>query len=114
RYSGAHTHRLSGDWKLNVQNLPRGGTLRRALKAPRGRKVVACDASQIEARVVAWLAGAQAMTNAFANKEDVYSTFASTVFGYPVGKQSHPMERFLGKTAVLGLGFGLGWAKFQS
>src|SRR5690606_14617050 len=43
RYSGAHTHRLSGDWKLNLQNLPRGGNLRRALIAPAGHKVVAVD-----------------------------------------------------------------------
>lgn len=114
RYSGAHTHRLSGDWKLNVQNLPRGGALRRAIKAPRGKVVVAEDASQIEARLAAWFCGADTMTNAFAAKEDVYSTFASAVFGYPVKKSTHPVERFLGKTAVLGLQYGLGWVKFQS
>lgn len=113
RYSGAHTHRLSGDWKMNMQNLPRGGTIRKAIKAPPGYKVVACDASQIEARIAGWFCGAADLTNAFANKEDVYSSFASRVFGRPVNKKENPVERFIGKTAVLGLQYGLGWAKFQ-
>lgn len=113
RYSGAHTHRLSGDWKLNMQNLPRGGTIRKAIKAPPGHMVVACDASQIEARIAGWFCGADALTNAFAAKEDVYSSFASKVFGYEVQKKTHPVERFIGKTAVLGLQYGLGWQKFQ-
>jgi len=113
RYSGAHTHRLSGDWKLNMQNLPRGGKIRAAIKAPEGHSVVAVDASQIEARIAAWFCGATNMTDAFANKEDVYSSFASRVFGYEVNKKTHPVERFIGKTAVLGLQYGLGWSKFQ-
>jgi len=115
RYSGAHTHRLSGDWKLNMQNLPsRGNTkIRESIEAPSGYAVVAVDASQIEARIAGWLAGATSLTSAFANKEDVYSTFASEVFGYEVAKKTHPVERFVGKTAVLGLQYGLGWSKFQ-
>jgi len=113
RYSGAHTHRLSGDWKLNMQNLPRGGKLRQALRAPPGMKVVAVDASQIEARMAGWFAGATALTSAFANKEDVYSSFASKVFDRPIVKKDNPVERFIGKTAVLGLQYGLGWQKFQ-
>lgn len=113
RYSGAHTHRLSGDWKLNMQNLPRGGKLRQALRAPPGYKVVAVDASQIEARMAGWFAGATALTSAFANKEDVYSSFASKVFDRPIIKKNNPVERFIGKTAVLGLQYGLGWQKFQ-
>lgn len=113
RYSGAHTHRLSGDWKLNMQNLPRGGTIRSAIKAPEGHSVVAVDASQIEARIAAWFCGATDMTTAFANKEDVYSSFASKVFGREINKKDNPVERFIGKTAVLGLQYGLGWQKFQ-
>lgn len=115
RYSGAHTHRLSGDWKLNMQNLPSRGNnrIRSALEAPEGKQVVAVDASQIEARIAGWFCGADGLTKAFANKEDVYSTFASSVFGYEVKKSTHKVERFIGKTAVLGLQYGLGWAKFQ-
>ena len=113
RYSGAHTHRLSGDWKLNLQNLPRGGKLRHALVAPPGYEVLTVDSSQIEARIVAWLAGQQDLVDAFANGEDVYSLFASDVFGYPVNKKDNPTERFVGKQSILGLGYGLGPPKFR-
>lgn len=114
RYSGAHTHRLSGDWKLNLQNLPRGGKLRKALKAPPGHVVVVGDSSQIEARMVAWFCGVEDLVADFAAGKDIYSSFASSVFGFPVNKKENPTERFVGKTAILGLGFGLGWMKFQS
>lgn len=117
RYSGAHTHRLSGEWKLNMQNLPaRGGNnaIRRSLAAPAGHQVLTCDASQIEARIVAWFCGQQSLVDQFAKGEDVYSSFASEVFGFKVDKKQNPAERFIGKTAILGLGYGLGWSKFQS
>jgi DNA polymerase len=114
RFSGAHTHRLSGDWKLNVQNMPRGGALRRALIAPPGHVVLASDASQIEARIVAWLCDQPDLVEQFAKGEDVYSSFASKVFDRPIDKKKDPAERFIGKTAILGLGYGLGWPKFQS
>lgn len=115
RYSGAHTHRLSGDWKLNMQNLPSRGNnkIRTAIEAPPGYKVIAPDASQIEARLAAWFCGCTPMVEAFRDGEDIYSSFASEVFGYTVDKKTHPVERFIGKTAVLGLQYGLGWAKFQ-
>lgn len=115
RYSGAHTHRLSGDWKLNVQNLPSRGNnkIRSSIKAPPGHVVLAVDSSQIEARIAAWFCGQSDMVAAFANKEDIYSSFASSVFNRPVSKKENPVERFIGKTAVLGLQYGLGWEKFQ-
>lgn len=113
KYSGAHTHRLSGDWSINVQNLGRGSKLRRALIAPPGRVVLAADAAQIEARMSAWFCGCKALVDAFANGDDVYSIFASTVFGYEVKKATHPAERFIGKTGILGLGYGVSWPNFQ-
>lgn len=112
RYSGAHTHRLSGDWSLNMQNLPRGGALRRAVIAPPEHKVVAADASQIEARMAAWICGQVDLVQQFANKEDVYSTFASRIFERPITK-ADKTERFLGKTCILGMQYGVGWEKFQ-
>jgi len=112
KYSGAITHRLSGDWKLNMQNLPRGGNLRKALVVPTGYKVIAVDASQIEARLVSWFAGQLDLTEAFANGEDVYSLFASSIYGFPVNKRDNPIERYVGKQCILGLGYGLGWKKF--
>lgn len=99
RFSGAHTHRLSGDWKLNMQNLPRGSALRRALIAPPGHKVLKRDASQIEARVNAWFCGQDDLVAQFARGEDVYSNFASHVFGEKVTKKDKP-KRFVGKTCV--------------
>lgn len=112
KYSGAHTHRLSGDWSLNLQNLGRKSPLRAALLAPPGMVIVSADASQIEARIVSWLAGCVALVDAFARGIDVYSVFAGTVYGYLVNKNDHPVERFVGKTGVLGLGFGMGPPKF--
>jgi DNA polymerase len=113
RYAGAHTHRLSGEWSLNTQNLPRGGALRRALIAPPGYKVLTVDSSQIEARIVAWICGQSDLVFQFAKNEDVYSNFASAVFGFKVDKKKNPTERFVGKTGILGLGYGVGWVKFQ-
>jgi DNA polymerase len=112
RYSGAHTHRLSGDWNLNVQNMPRGGALRSALIAPPGHMILASDASQIEARIVAWLCGQTDLVEQFARGEDVYSVFASKIFNRKITK-ADKTERFLGKTCILGMGYGVGWEKFQ-
>ena len=114
RYAGAHTGRLSGDWKLNMQNLPRGGNLRRALIAPSGHSIVTADAAQIEARIVAWICGQWDLVKDFADGVDVYAKFASEIFGYPVSKSTHPKERFMGKTSILGLGYQVGAAKFQN
>ena len=113
RYSAAKTHRLGGDWQLNVQNLPRNSPMRKALKAPEGYVIVAGDASQIEARLVATTCGAWELVNQFASGEDVYATFASIVFGFVVTKIAFPTERFVGKQGVLGLGYGLGWLNFM-
>jgi DNA polymerase len=113
RYAGAHTHRLSGDWKLNAQNWARGGTIRRAVEAPPGYTVVTCDASQIEARLVAWFCGQDDLVQDFANRVDIYSKFAGEeVYHYPVDKKNNPEERFVGKQVILGCGFGVGGKKF--
>lgn len=113
RYSAAHTHRFGGSDKLNLQNLPRTSALREAIVAPPGYSIVVVDASQIEARMLAWYAGCTSLTQAFAAGEDVYSSFASDIYGMSVNKKDNPDERFVGKTGILGLGYGTGWAKFQ-
>jgi DNA polymerase len=116
RYSGAHTHRLSGSDGLNVQNFPRGGTIRKALKAPPGYKFVAPDLSQIEARIVCWLAGAK-MLDVFRRGEDPYRYQAIQIGALkPDWGKEHPEfanGRQLGKGLVLGCGFGMGPPKFQ-
>jgi DNA polymerase len=115
RYGAAHTHRLGGDWKLNMQNLPSRSIinhLKRALMAWIGWKVVNTDSSQIEARIVAWLAGEHELLRQFELGLDPYKIFAAKVFQIDVSQVS-PEQRFLGKTSILGLGFGLGWPKFK-
>lgn len=112
-YYGAHTGRASGGDKVNLQNLPRGGALRRSIRAPEGHSLVASDSSQIEARVVAWLAGETDLLAAFAEGRDIYSEFATDVYGKKVTK-SDKVERFVGKTCILGLGYGMGKDKFKT
>lgn len=112
-YYGAHTGRFSGGDKMNLQNLPRGGALRKSLCAPEGKLLVACDSAQIEARVVAWVAQQDDLLDAFREKRDVYSEFASEVYGKKVTK-ADKIERFVGKTCVLGLGYGMGADKFKA
>ena len=116
KYYGAHTGRWSGSDKVNFQNLPRRDKKKKALKnavlAPDGYMVINCDSSQIEARVLAWLSGQTNLVNAFASGDDVYSLFASEVYGRPITKEN-PIERFVGKTCILGLGYGTGSIKLQ-
>lgn len=112
-YYGAHTGRASGGDKVNLQNLPRGGALRQSIQAPTGHSLVASDSSQIEARVVAWLAGETDLVRAFAEGRDIYSEFATDVYGKKVTK-ADKVERFVGKTCILGLGYGMGKDKFKS
>lgn len=113
-YYGAHTGRFSGGDKVNLQNLPSRGntTIRQALRAPEGYEIIACDSSQIEARTVAWLAGQDDLVQAFREGRDVYSEFASDVYGRTITK-ADTVERFVGKTCILGLGYGMGAEKFR-
>jgi DNA polymerase len=110
-YYGAHTGRFSGGDKLNLQNLPRGGVLRHALRAPEGHKIISCDSSQIEARMVAYLAGQADLVQWFREGRDVYSEFATTFYGRKITK-ADKLERHVGKAAILGLGYGMSADKF--
>lgn len=115
QYYGAATGRLSGGDKMNLQNLPsRDGknTIRRAIRAPEGHTLVVADSSQIEARIVAWLAGQEDLVQAFAEKQDVYKRMASTLYGIPV-EEVDKSKRFIAKTVVLGCGYGMSANKFR-
>jgi DNA polymerase len=112
-YYSAATGRYGGSEKLNVQNMVRGSALRRALCSPPGFMVAVADSSNIEARMLAWLAGQQELLDVFHAGGDVYSFFASKLYGFEVNKHDHPHERFVGKVCVLGLGYGQGWRRFQ-
>jgi DNA polymerase len=117
-YWGAHTGRFSGTDKTNLQNLKRGSVLREGLAAPEGHSVLAADYSQIEARITAAMAEQLDLVSEFENGLDVYSIFAEKLYGYAINKNDHPEERFIGKTCILGLGFGMGptrlWEDLQS
>lgn len=124
-YFGAKTGRWSGGNKLNLQNLnrqeydetgkpvPMTGELRKSIIAPKDHVIMVCDSAQIEARTLAWLAGQEDLVEAFRNGEDVYKKAASLIYGIPVEEVTKE-QRFVGKVCVLGLGYGMGAAKFQT
>jgi DNA polymerase len=117
KYYAAHTGRWGGTDSVNLQNLPsRGanaGKLKKAIVAPEGYVFIDADSSQIEARTLAWEANQDDLVGAFANGDDVYKIMASAIYGKPVATIDAP-ERFVGKTTILGAGYGMGGPKFQA
>lgn len=111
-YYGAHTGRFSGGGKINMQNLPREGALREAVVSIPDHVLVAGDLAQIEARMLAYVANQQDLVQAFQEGRDIYCEFASDIFGRTVTK-ADKIERFVGKTAMLGLGYGMGAEAFR-
>jgi DNA polymerase len=111
RYYAAHTGRWGGDDKLNLQNLPRKSLLKEAIVAPEGYMLIDADSSQIEARIVAWISGQNDLVAAFEDKEDVYKIMASSIYGKTQDEITDG-ERFVGKTTILGAGYGMGATKF--
>jgi DNA polymerase I-like protein with 3'-5' exonuclease and polymerase domains len=116
-YYAAHTGRWGGSDKINFQNFPsRGanaGKLKKAILAPEGHVIIDCDSAQIEARVLAWFAQQDDLVEAFKNGEDVYKIMASAIYRKE-REEVTPSERFVGKTTILGAGYGMGSAKFQT
>ena len=113
RYYAAHTGRFGGSDKINLQNLPRGSQLRNALQAGPSQMLYIADLSNIEARMLAWLAKEESLLNSFTAGEDVYSNFASQIYNRPITKENK-LERYVGKTAILGLGYGMGADKYKA
>jgi DNA polymerase len=113
RYYAAHTGRWGGDDKLNLQNLQRNSPLKHAIIPPDGYMMIDSDSSQIEARTLAWLAEQNDLVDAFDRGEDVYKIMASAIYGKDVTEITKD-ERFVGKTTILGCGYGMGAKKFQT
>jgi DNA polymerase I-like protein with 3'-5' exonuclease and polymerase domains len=116
-YYGAHTGRWSASKGsgLNLQNLKRGSFLRKSIQAPDGYTLVVCDLSQIEPRVLAYLADYQSLLDIFASGKDAYAAFGAQMFGIPnLNKNDHPDLRQSAKSALLGCGYGMGWASFSA
>lgn len=135
-YYGAHTGRWSAANKMNMQNLPRGGELRKSILAPKGHAIVVADSGQIEARMNGWLWGQDDLLDAFRRSDayeaeqaklpkdkrkpargrdrDAYCQFGDVVYNFEVRKDKHELERFVSKVCVLALGYQMGAAKLQT
>jgi DNA polymerase I-like protein with 3'-5' exonuclease and polymerase domains len=116
KYYAAHTGRWGGTDSINLQNLPsRGdnaGKLKNAILAPEGYVFIDADSSQIEARTLAWESEQDDLVGAFAKGEDVYKIMASAIYNKSADTIDK-VERFVGKTTILGAGYGMGGPKFQ-
>jgi DNA polymerase len=113
RYYAAHTGRWGGDDKVNMQNIPRNSMLKYAIGAPEEHMIIDSDSSQIEARTLAWLAGQEDLVQAFEKGEDVYKIMAAKIYNKKE-EDITQAQRHIGKTTVLGAGYGVGWKKLQS
>lgn len=116
-YFGAGTGRwtASKGGAINMQNLNRGSFLRKAIMAPPGHELGVGDLSQIEPRVLAWLTDYHDLLDIFRSGADVYATFGAQMFGIEgLSAETHPIERQAAKSALLGCGYGLGWASFAA
>lgn len=89
--------------------------LRGMLRAADGARFIVYDFAQIEARVLAWLAGQDDLVQLFANKGKVYETFAAKLYGVPVAEitKNDPRRQF-GKNMVLGCGYQMGADTYQT
>lgn len=86
---------------------------RGALIARPGKELYTADFNAIEARKLAWLAGCAPMLEMFTPGKDIYCDMASGIYGRIITK-ADKSERQLGKKAILGLGYAMGWEKFQA
>ena len=125
KYYGATPGRWSGAGGLNVQNMNRseseGLDLRKLVVAPEGKTLAVADFSQIEARVLLWLAGDAATLEMLRDNPemDMYEVHARATMGY---KEPEPLKAYceqtksnlrqLAKARVLGLGFRCGAERF--
>jgi DNA polymerase I-like protein with 3'-5' exonuclease and polymerase domains len=116
KYYAAHTGRWGGSDKINLQNLPSRGPNAKVLKssicAPEGYSIIEADSAQIEARVLAWLSQQVDLVRAFENGEDVYKKMAGSIYDKKEEDIS-AAERFIGKTTILGCGYGMGAVRFK-
>lgn len=107
--AGAATGRLSSS-DPNLQNIPirteDGRRIRRAFVAPAGRKLIACDYSQIELRIMAHLSGDPGLVGAFESGADVHRATAAEVFGRTIDTVSAD-ERRAAKAINFGLMYGM-------
>ena len=107
--AGAATGRLSST-DPNLQNIPirteDGRRIRKAFVAPPGRKLVACDYSQIELRIMAHLSQDPGLVRAFESGADIHKATAAEVFGRKL-EDVTGNERRAAKAINFGLMYGM-------
>lgn len=86
-------------------------SLRSMITSGEGKRLLVCDFASIEARVLAWIAGQEDLLGIFRRGGDVYVEMASRIYDVSPD-QVTKAQRFVGKTAILGLGYGMGWRAF--
>jgi DNA polymerase-1 len=103
---GADTGRFSCT-KPNIQQIPTTSDFRKCFVAPEGYKLVTCDYSQAELRILAELSGDEGFVNAFQSGGDLHALTASQMFGVPLEDVSKP-QRSAAKAINFGLAYGMG------
>jgi DNA polymerase family A len=107
KYCGAHTTRWAGGDKLNWQNFKRGSDLRKGIGSPDGHTIVKADKSQIECRILNYVAEQWDVIERFKRGEDPYLPNATKFYGREITK-ANPAERGFGKQLELSCGYGAG------
>lgn len=127
KYFGAHTGRWSGGGRgsteetgVNVQNFQKeplhGVDERKCIVASKGRRLIICDAAQIEPRCLTWLSQDWDKLELIRQGMSVYEVHARGTMGWIGGEMKKEAKRLyqLAKIRVLGLGYGCGHVKFQA
>jgi DNA polymerase I-like protein with 3'-5' exonuclease and polymerase domains len=103
---GADTGRFSCT-KPNIQQIPATSDFRKCFIAAEGYKLVTCDYSQAELRILAELSQDVAFVEAFRSGQDLHTLTASQMFGVPVDQVQKP-QRSAAKAINFGLAYGMG------
>ncbi|MCT4682298.1 MAG: DNA polymerase I, partial [Roseicyclus sp.] len=94
--AGANTGRLAST-DPNLQNIPvrseEGRRIREAFVADKGKVLVSLDYSQIELRILAHIAGIDALKQAFREGQDIHAATAAEMFGVPLDQMTPDVRR---------------------
>ncbi len=110
--TGTATGRLSSK-NPNLQNIPTrtplGAKIRQAFVAPKGKKLIGIDYSQIELRLLAHFTQDPVLVDAFNHDKDIHLQTALVLFG----EEEAAKKRNIAKTVNFGLLYGMGQKKLS-